>query len=60
MQIQVTKFDFSGMEEKPEQAQHLGKSHEARRANFAMRVCRGCSRLANRVPRLFAFGTRLA
>lgn len=59
MQIQVANSIFQGWKE-PEQAQHLGKSHEARRANFAMHVCRGCSRLANRVPRLFAFGTRLA
>lgn len=59
MQIRVTKFDFSGMEGAGT-GQHLGKSHGARRASFAMHVCRGCSRLANRVPRLFAFGTRLA
>ena len=59
MQIQVAKFDFSGMEGAGA-GSTFRKIPEARRANFAMRVCRGCSRLANRVPRLFAFGTRLA
>lgn len=49
------KCDFAGSG----QTQNLGKSHKDRRTNFVMRICRGCSRLAIRVPRLFVVGIRL-
>lgn len=54
----VANWIFEGSTEL-ENIQDLGNSHEARFAHFVMRICRGCSRLAIRVPRLFVGGTRL-